>query len=471
MPKFFVFIFINICCQAQTLNYYFGNLHAHTSYSDGNRDSLSSSISGPAESYAYAKLSNDFDFLGISEHNHYSTVKNPGFKKPLYQRGRRIADSLNQENQFLCLFGMEYGVSSNNNGHVLIYNYDSLIGWESNVGGQTGPNYEVFNGRSDYGALFRKIARKPGAYCFLAHPYWTDFTTLGTDSSAIAYAPYDAGFDSAIVGMPLRSGNAFSVFDDYSDYSPLNYFNYYKKLLHQGYHLGIGYDHDNHYSNFGRSNGGRLATLMPSLTRSNFNAAIRGMHFYGSDDANAKLEFSMYQHIMGDQVLDNRYPFINVKHSDPDGEQADTIRIWKGYTTSAAWAFTVQTVTNTDVTTYYDLSIVPGREYFYFVELRQKDGQWMVSSPIWYRATASLSVNKVALLEHTQVNWQSESGLLQVACPTKFEMNLRDVNGQSLLHKELDGSETTWNLNELPKGIYVLDIRTDEGSLIKKLYR
>jgi hypothetical protein len=58
-----------------------------------------------------------------------------------------------------------------------------------------------------------------------------------------------------------------------------------------------------------------------------------------------------------------------------------------------------------------------------------------------------------------------------VACPTKFEMNLRDVNGQSLLHKELDGSETTWNLNELPKGIYVLDIRTDEGSLIKKLYR
>src|SRR5437870_2542094 len=51
----------------QTYQYYFGNLHAHTAFSDGNKDSTSSGIARPDEGYAYAKLSNDFDFLGISE--------------------------------------------------------------------------------------------------------------------------------------------------------------------------------------------------------------------------------------------------------------------------------------------------------------------------------------------------------------------------------------------------------------------
>src|SRR5688572_14576917 len=114
---------------SQTYNYYFGNLHAHTAFSDGNKDSATSGIFSPDASYAYAKLSNDFDFLGISEHNHYSSSKNPGFKLPRYQLGLNMADAANQDNDFLTLFGMEYGVSSNYNGHVIIYGFDKLIGW------------------------------------------------------------------------------------------------------------------------------------------------------------------------------------------------------------------------------------------------------------------------------------------------------------------------------------------------------
>ncbi|MCX6293447.1 MAG: hypothetical protein NT127_04030, partial [Sphingobacteriales bacterium] len=48
-------------------NYYYGNLHAHSSYSDGNKDSTAFT---PANDYAYAKNSLGMDFLGISEHNH-----------------------------------------------------------------------------------------------------------------------------------------------------------------------------------------------------------------------------------------------------------------------------------------------------------------------------------------------------------------------------------------------------------------
>jgi hypothetical protein len=172
MPKFLLVFFIHsLCFNAQTFQYYFGNLHAHTSFSDGNRDSLQANIYGPSGSYLYAKNSQHFDFLGISEHNHFSTTKNPGFRRPRFAEGLAIASGLNQDGKFLCLYGMEYGVSSANNGHVIIYGYDQLIGWESNVGGILGPNYDVYNGRSDYAGLFQKIKNKSSTFACLAQPY------------------------------------------------------------------------------------------------------------------------------------------------------------------------------------------------------------------------------------------------------------------------------------------------------------
>ncbi len=79
-PIFILFSFIINSVVAQTYNYYFGNLHSHTGFSDGNKDSLTSGVSQPAGAYNYAKLSQNFDFLGVSEHNHYSSNNNPGFK-------------------------------------------------------------------------------------------------------------------------------------------------------------------------------------------------------------------------------------------------------------------------------------------------------------------------------------------------------------------------------------------------------
>src|SRR5215207_1130146 len=109
-------LIFSIKSKAQTYSYYFGNLHAHTAFSDGNKDSTNSGVGRPDGSYAYAKLSDNFDFLGISEHNHYSASHNPGFRRPLYQTGLSMANAANQDGTFLALYGFEYGVSSNFNG-------------------------------------------------------------------------------------------------------------------------------------------------------------------------------------------------------------------------------------------------------------------------------------------------------------------------------------------------------------------
>jgi hypothetical protein len=186
----YIFISLSILSTAQQYNYYFGNLHAHTAFSDGNKDSTTSGISSPAESYSYAKLSKDFDFLGISEHNHYSVSRNPGFKLPRYKTGMQMADAANEDGEFLALFGMEYGVSSGKNGHVIIYGFDQLIGWENSAPGVTGNNYDIYNAKSDYNGLFRKVKNNPNTFCYLAHPYYTDYSSNGTDSAALSNAPY-----------------------------------------------------------------------------------------------------------------------------------------------------------------------------------------------------------------------------------------------------------------------------------------
>lgn len=57
-----VFLGFSVSVNSQTLNYYYGNLHAHTGYSDGNKDAATTGVSTPSASYAYAKLSQNFDF-------------------------------------------------------------------------------------------------------------------------------------------------------------------------------------------------------------------------------------------------------------------------------------------------------------------------------------------------------------------------------------------------------------------------
>lgn len=451
---------------SQTYNYYFGNLHAHTGLSDGSKDSLSSGVSRPDGAYAYARLSQDFDFLGISEHNHYSANNNPGFKLPSYQVGLSMANAANQDGTFLALFGMEYGVSSGANGHVIVYGFNSLLGWEPG-------NYDIYNAKSDYDSLFRKVKNNTNAFAYLAHPGFSDFSTNGSVSGALAYAPYNAAYDSAIVGTPLRSGLAFSTANNYGDYSQGNYFAYYLHLLSKGYHLGIGYDHDNHYTNFGRSNGGRLVILAPSLTRTNLVTAMQQMRFYGSDDPNARIAFDLDGQVMGSRISGGIYPTLSVTHNDPDGEQADSIKIWKGANDgSGQLPSVVHIALNGNTASFTDHSLQPGTEYYYFAEIRQADGQWIVTSPIWYGSLVSQGLsheNSAGLKLLCFPNPVSRQLSLSVSEPAQCKVSIQDLSGRTVFEAVFEGQETSIDLSRLPAGSYQLHLHSGRARVTKKL--
>jgi hypothetical protein len=461
---FCLFLILATTAKTQTYNYYFGNLHSHTGFSDGNKDSTSSGVSQPTGSYAYAKLSQNFDFLGISEHNHYSSSNNPGFQIQSYPIGLNQAAAANQEGTFLTLFGMEYGVSSSYNGHLIIYGFNQLIGWESG-------NYDIYNAKTDYDGIFKKVKNNSGAFCYLAHPQSSDYTLNGTSATALTNMPYNATYDSAIVGTPLRSGLAFSTFDDYSDYPSGNYFWYFKKLLAVGYHVGIGYDHDNHYTNFGRSNAGRLVIVTPTLTTANLYNAMKNMNFYGSDDWNAKVSFTSGTNIMGAQLTGSAYPTFNVTHNDGDGEIADSIKIWRGISQNSSYGQPISITKQSNTKTFTDTGLLPNTEYYYFAEIKQNDGDWIVTSPIWYTYTGAVGIkeNTNAFEFNYFPNPVSHKLYLSMDVNEPYHVAIIDITGRLVFENTFSSHNSEIDMLSFKKGIYSIKVSTSKHTVTRKL--
>jgi hypothetical protein len=449
----FLFLFGFSITNSQTLNYYFGNLHSHSGYSDGSKDSVSTGVSKPSGGYSFAKLSQHFDFLGISEHNHYSSNNNPGMVRTSYGLGLAEAAAANT-GTFLCLYGMEYGVSSTNNGHVVIYGFNQLIGWETTGVPNSVPNYDIYNGKTRYDSLWRLVKNNPNAFATLAHPNYSDYNSLA--SSAV-----NPAWDSAIVGVPFRNGLALTPTANYTDYPTSDYFAYYRILLNRGYHIGMSYDHDNHYLNFGRGNAGRLVVVIPSLTQTNLFTAMKAMHFYGSDDWNAKVDFKIGTHIMGDTMSGNAYPVINVVHNDGDGEMADSIKIWSGVSGSWQDPTIVAMVKQSNTLVYTNNTVTAGNQHYFLVEIVQADGDRIITSPIWFKGLSPIRVkeNKKEfsfLMFPNPVN--SKLNISTGICDD-YKIEIIDITGKKFFEQNYNEPNVTISTSSFEQGFYFLTVK------------
>lgn len=382
---------LSISLKAQTYQFYYGNLHAHSSYSDGNDDSATAI---PWNNYQYAKTAANFHFLGISEHNHSQA----GMQRPNYANGLRQADSANADGSFIAMYGMEWGVISAG-GHVLVYGYDSLIGWEPG-------NYDVFVDKPDYNGLFTKIARKPGAFATLAHPDATDF-------SGLMQNPVNATWDSAVVGMAIRSGPAFSTNKTYSNPSTSSFESRYKDALKQGYHIGATIDHDNHNTTFGRTAASRTVVLAPSLTRANIMEAFRQRRTQASDDWNVQVTFKVGGRHLGSIYTDTANPVITVSVVDPDLESTSSIIIVRGIAGNGISPPNYRTFSSTSNVSFTD-TITTGLEYYYYCVVVQADNNRIFTAPVWVTKLAPVPVELVKFeatrtAEGALISWATAS--------------------------------------------------------------
>ncbi|RZK39318.1 MAG: hypothetical protein EOO90_19255 [Pedobacter sp.] len=348
----------------ENYNIYFGNIHSHTSYSDGSKDSLKSKVKTPAQAYAYAKKSEHLDFLGISEHNH----KQAGMKsKANYALGIRQAKKATENGKFVALYGMEYGVIKNG-GHVLIYGIDQLIGWEDG-------NYDIYNPQFDYTALFQTISSSPNSFATLAHPEPDHFNELRNK-------PYSLVADQAISGVSITTGQFNSKLTDYSVKRPLAFYSYYTKLLSKGYIVGPTMDHDNHNTTFGRHTASRTAVLAKSLTEADIIEAYRANRFYATQDWNSKVSFTINDQPMGSYVKKSSSLNIQALVSDEDtDDEIKSIDLMYGVPGSEL-APKKLTSSNEEMLNY-KFNLETGKAFYFFLKITQKDGDQIITSPIW----------------------------------------------------------------------------------------
>lgn len=365
------------------LNIYFGNLHSHSSHSDGNADDVSKV---PSDDYAFAKTSMCMDFLGISDHNHVAAGMQLAYWKP-----GRIQAAAATSAAFVGMYGMEWGVISGG-GHTIVYGMDSLMGWDA---GQ----YEVLVPKSVYtgpGGLFNILNRHGGnAFAYMAHPNLGDYNNL--DGSG-----YDVSADEAIVGAAVESGPAFSLNSTYTNPgSAMSYLWYYNLMLAKGYHLGPTIDHDNHNMTFGKTAKTRLAILASALSENDLLDGMRRMRFYASEDCNARINFTIASQPMGSILTYPGAPVITV--SSTTTAPVASIKIMAGVPGSGTVA-TELANTAGNTFSYTDNALTNLSQQYYYLDITETDGTRIITSPIWYSRNDAIVVASPIVTSFFAVN-------------------------------------------------------------------
>ncbi|MEO6406069.1 MAG: T9SS type A sorting domain-containing protein, partial [Ferruginibacter sp.] len=414
-------------------NYYFGTLHSHSDYSDGNQDHPGYT---PTDDYNYAMTALCMDYLGISEHNHFSSPDNPGNSIGTYHMGSTEATSFSSIHpNFLALYGMEWGVISGG-GHVVVYgnNLTDLWGWESGSGGWGATNnYDVYVPKSVYTGstgLFKTINDNiaKNAFATLAHPGFTDYNNLANVS-------YDPTADNAIAGTAVESGPASSTNTTYSNPgSSMSYLWYYQTLLSKGYHLGPTIDHDNHKTTFGHTTYSRTAIVATTLTQSAIVSSMRNLQFYATQDCDSKVDFTINTKAMGSTVLDRYAPNIFVILSDATTSTSSAIiKVMFGVPGSGTMAVKVDSIIGNTLN-FTDESLADLATGYYYIDITNGSSR-IVTSPIWYTRNDNAAL-PVRLSVFTV---QKVGNVAKINWATEQETN----SSHFIVERSLDGR--TWN--------------------------
>ncbi len=352
------------------LSTYFGNLHSHTGYSDGE--------DAPADAYEYARYDaqTPLDFLAVTDHNHSGA----GPMSPaLYQAGLAAAAAANEDGGFVAIYGQEFGLSGN--GHANVFESPVLFGWE-------GGNYDVFVAEGDYAALYTAAVSNPPAVgpplILWCHPQSGDFDGLAVTADS----------PSVVKLICLVNGPAFSTVQDESDVGNTGFDDTFQDALRLGHRVSPTGDQDNHNANWGASTESRTAVLASELTKSAILEALHDGHNYATQDHDVVVGLSADGHMMGEAFVRSSGIRLAVEVSDPDpGDGVDLIELYRGVTGASNATRVAFNVGNTRFDWRETESFDPGTEVHYYARIRQSDTQLIWTAPVYVTYDAALATS------------------------------------------------------------------------------
>ena len=342
---------------------YYGNLHSHTSLSDG--------VQTPDQAFAFARNTapTPLDFLAVTDHNHLSA----GMQLPSYAVGMAAADAANVDGSFVAIWGQEWGIISTG-GHTNLFEAPGLFGWDPG-------NYDYFVAQGDYTGLYTAFrAHPPANYPAVAewcHPSSGDFN---------GYAVTDDG--KAVVKLfAMVSGPATSTKVDESDVgSSTGSEILFQDALRKGYRISPTADQDNHNATWGASTQGRTAVLASGKTRAQILAGLAAGRCYATMDHNVTVQFNADGHAMGEAWPSAQGVRIVAKVSDPDvGAAVSQIDLLRGIT-GVSNAVVVASSRNNSTFAWRERQTFPvGTEAHYYLRIRMANNLTVWTGPVYVK--------------------------------------------------------------------------------------
>ncbi len=350
---------------------YFGQLHAHTSDSDG--------TGTPEQAFDYAKNTAGVDFLALTEHSNYfesaNTSTTTNTTAPKWLNGQNLANEKTVDGQFVAIYGYEM-TWSGGPGHINSFNTDGFVSRQSSY----------FNNKVNDAGLKAYydwlVQSQPNSISQFNHPG----KTFGTFADYDYWTPesdarinlFEVGNGEGLVG----SGGYFPSYNEYY------------KALDKGWHLAPTNGQDNHKGKWGNANTTRTVVLAASLTRNDLYEAMSERRVYATEDDSLEINYTLNGAIMG-SILDEKPATIHVEAKIMDPDTTDQIKS-VSLVTSGGKELATQTFTSREVTYTVDLN----NDYpYYFLKVVQADGDIAITAPIW---TSSVEKTGISYFESSE---------------------------------------------------------------------
>lgn len=231
---------------------YRGEVHAHTSESDG--------TGMAADAFEYARDVGRADYFAVTEHSHYLAPE-------LYEVQTRVADSFDEPGKFAAIYGWEmtYNNTCGYWGHLNVLNSREIVNFIKEV---------------DMPGLFKWAEGHPEAIGMFNHPgyNWGNFDE---------YDHYTPEADKFMCLAEIKGAG---------------YDREYAHMLSRGWHCSPVSNEDNHAPNWTTATTLTGFVLAPALTRLNVLDAFRARRTYTTSDPTMKVFFRINGRWMGSRV-------------------------------------------------------------------------------------------------------------------------------------------------------------------------
>lgn len=344
---------------------YTGELHSHTSVSDG--------VELPGDAFEHVAEETEADFFTVSEHDVMWDLRNgddfvEDWRDAESEEWRWVheqTEEYNAEHDDLTVVPAIENTWYDGTGHINVFNTDwHAAARATEQGGTEGVNeFGTGDLKYDMYTFFARLKQDPDAIAQFNHPRpeglgnFFDFNGL------------DPVVDERIQLIEVKDDGQFEQF---------------QLALEAGWHLGPVWNGDEHSDNWVTSDESITGIWTDEHSTDGLYTAMRDRSVYSTQDVNTTLAFGADEAIMGSILpAETTSTTFTVQLSDPDDE--DSFTSVQLLTNEGEVAHTFEGVEGDDLDLTLDAEVAEGD--FYYVRADQADGDFVVSAPIWIGET------------------------------------------------------------------------------------